>query len=466
MPSDCSGPSAKPVVRWDEPPHSLLLRPETGAWVVTDGVGADIVELCDGRRSGRAIAGHIAAAYAADLHQVQDDVSRYLASLDATGFLRTAPPPPPTYRDGVLSGIAVHVTSRCQLTCRHCYASPGPIDHPDPPLALLVSAVHQARELGATAVKITGGDPLARPEALDALVGPVGDATVTLFTNGMAALDTLLAHVVERGWQLQISLDGADAATHDWYRGAGAHARLAANLRGLVAHGAGSAVTLSVCLSRRNADQVEAIVRQAIEWGLAGVHVTRISRHGRAADFWDQFSLSEQEWVAVYRELSGIEARYRDHLRLTGFVLDYVRSCLAHRWARGCILGRQVMMDLDGHVYPCIMVTTPQARLGNLHAETLADCIAPERLAGSRETCASRLTNADVCGSCDWRMICRGACPGWPIVQDGTPLATDGLCELRRELFPKAIFEMAGAAQRNVAAVADPPWSNESPCPE
>jgi radical SAM protein with 4Fe4S-binding SPASM domain len=417
---------------------------------VVEGVGADVIELCDGRRTGQDIANHIAASYGADPRQVEQDVVRYLASLQETGFLREQSLEAADPADNRLLGIAVHVTGRCQLACRHCYASPTSAAQPDPPIELIVSAVQQARALGAGAVKVTGGDPLCRPEVLDALVEPARGAEVTVFTNGVAGADELTRQVLDRGWKLQISLDGAEAATHDANRGAGAHTRLTAALAEIAARGMAGSVTLSVCLSRLNVREVEPIVRQAVEWGCAGVHLVRISRQGRAVDFWEEASLSDEEWVEAYRGLADTEARYRDRLKLTGFLLDYVRSCVARPATRGCGLGRQVMMDLDGNVYPCIMVTTPEACLGNLQTESLADCLAPERLTGLRQACGERLTDAAVCGACDWRMICRGACPGWPLVQDGTLSGTDGLCDLRRELFRRAIFELA----------------RETPCPK
>jgi len=437
-------PSAEPFVRWDRSHRSLLLHATTGAWVVVAGVGADIIELCDGVRSPDDIALAVGQTYAVAPGTASEDVMRYLAELRTAGFFRE-----PDERASVsLEGLALHVTGRCSLCCRHCYASPAD-PAAEPPLELLVSAVRQARELGAGSLKLTGGDPLMRPQALAALADPAAGCEVTVLTNGLADCGDLAALITERDWQLQVSLDGANPETHERYRGPGTYARVTANLQGLARRGLSGSVTLSVCLSRINRAEMEGIVRQALEWGIPRVHVTRISKHGRALEHWDELGMTPKEWVETYRELADVHRRHRDRLRLTGVVADYVQGCLARPESRGCRPGQRVMVDLDGGVYPCIMLGTPEMRLGYLQEESLAACLA--RVAEVQQRCQRRLTDEAVCGACEWRMVCQGACPGWPLVQDGTLLRTDELCGLRRELFVHSAFEFARRREEEAA---------------
>lgn len=434
-------PSLRPFVRRDHGKRSLFVRPHTGAWVVVEGVGADIIELCDGTRDARAVARLVAERYGADPDTVRSDVDRYLAGLRRARLF--AETPAELHHDATFEGLALHVTTRCPLSCRHCYASPAADKRQDPPLALLASVVDQARALGARTYKVTGGDPLARPEALDALAPLMDGASVTVLTSGIAPVQQLRALLVERGWELQISLDGADAETHDWYRGQGSHGRLKQNLDSLAADHLLGNVTLCACLSRINRYHIEPIVQQAIDWGVGSVHLARISRHGRAEDYWSELNLEPDEWTDTYLRLADIHQRHSNHIRLTGFLIDNLLSCVAHPATRGCTPGRHLMMDLDGLIYPCVMMGKPETCLGDLRTDTLADILAADRLSAVRRACGQRLTDDEVCGACDWRMICRGACPGWPLVQNGTLHRTDDLCAVRRELFPRILFELA-----------------------
>jgi len=153
--------------------------------------------------------------------------------------------------------------------------------------------------------------------------------------------------------------------------------------------------------------------------------------------------MSPEEWAETYARLAELHGRYADRLRMTGLLADYVLGCLRHPESRGCRLGQSAMLDLDGRVYPCIMMGQPEHCLGDLREERLADCLAPERIAKLQSACDARLAETGVCGSCDWRMVCRGACPGWPATQQGTLEATDDLCEVRCELFPKLLLQLA-----------------------
>lgn len=448
-------PSLRPFTRRDCGKRSLFLRPDTGAWVVVEGVGAELIESCDGARDACAIAGLVAERYGVDAPSVQADVDGFLVALRRAGLFRNPSVEP--CHDSKLEGLALHVTTRCPLNCRHCYASPAADTRHDPPLDLLASAVEQARDLGAGIFKVTGGDPLARPDVLQALQRSADGAAVTILTSGMAPADQLRALLVENRWVLQISLDGADAETHDWYRGPGSHERLKRNLDDLSADNLLGSVTLCACLSRINRHQIEAIVQQAIDWGVGSMHLARVSRHGRAEEHWSELSLDPDEWAETYLRLADVHRRYSDDIRLTGFLIDNLLSCVARPDTRGCVLGRHVMMDLDGLIYPCVMMGKRETCLGDLRTDTLADILAAENLSAIRRACHERLTDVDVCGTCNWRMICRGACPGWPLVQDGTLKRTDDLCGVRRELFPRILFELAeGPGDRPPA----------TPCPD
>ena len=432
--------SGSRFLRWDDGARSLFLCPETGAWVVVEGTGPEVIELHAGGCSQDQIARHLAAKHDVELTRAQSDVATYLAQLESAGFL--SPKRPRRDVDVSPKALALHVTSRCSLRCRHCYGSAVADEQEEPSLGLLVSAVEQARALGADSFTLTGGEPLQRPEAIGVLEDPTRGAEVTVLTNAMAPYGELRRLATVLGWRLQISIDGPDAKTHDWYRGPGAHAQVTSNLDALARDGLGPQVTLSVCISRVNRDGIEGIIHRAMAWGVSGLHLVRISPQGRAKEHWSDLRLSPEEWGETYGWLADLHARYGRGIRLTGFVADYVLGCLRHPSTAGCRLGQSAMVGLDGRVYPCIMMGQPEHCLGDLQLEPLSQCLSPDRIQPLQERCDQRTGDTGVCGACEWRMVCRGACPGWSVVQDGTLDATDDLCELRRELFPRLILEL------------------------
>lgn len=113
------------------------------------------------------------------------------------------------------------ITKACNLRCVHCYASaeasaaPGELDHQEGRLLL-----DDLRGFGVPAVLFSGGEPLARPDALElmAYARSIG-LNATLSTNGTLIDDAMadaLARIDLR--YAGISIDGA-RARHDQLRG-------------------------------------------------------------------------------------------------------------------------------------------------------------------------------------------------------------------------------------------------------
>ncbi len=81
----------------------------------------------------------------------------------------------------------LYLSGSCNLACRHCWINPR---HEDTatrvlPLDVIRHIVEQAQALGLAFVKLTGGEPLLHPQALDLIrfIHGAGLA-VTIETNG------------------------------------------------------------------------------------------------------------------------------------------------------------------------------------------------------------------------------------------------------------------------------------------
>ena len=76
----------------------------------------------------------------------------------------TSPQPGPILTIPPLQHLYVYLTGGCNLACRHCWIDPvhQPPGAPGPELDLdLLNAIlDQAKDLGLSGVKLTGGEPL------------------------------------------------------------------------------------------------------------------------------------------------------------------------------------------------------------------------------------------------------------------------------------------------------------------
>jgi radical SAM protein len=116
------------------------------------------------------------------------------------------------------------VTQACDLSCQHCRASAQPLADPQ---ELTHNQSRALLDQVATfpqppVVVFTGGDPLKRPDLLD-LIRHARDAGLQIALTPSAtplATREALRDAREAGVScLGISMDGADAATHDSFRG-------------------------------------------------------------------------------------------------------------------------------------------------------------------------------------------------------------------------------------------------------
>ena len=129
------------------------------------------------------------------------------------------------------SWIAFHLTERCGLRCLHCLRDPS-AESADLPLATIERILDEAvRVYRIDQVALTGGEPTAHPDLAGIVRAVVlRELQFHLVTSGVG-FERLLA-IVDRDeaaraalTRVNVSVDGATAATHDAIRGAGTYRR-------------------------------------------------------------------------------------------------------------------------------------------------------------------------------------------------------------------------------------------------
>ena len=120
-----------------------------------------------------------------------------------------------------LNQIYFYLTAGCNLACRHCWLAPG-FDadgsaYPTLPLELFEAAIREAKPLGLSGVKLTGGEPLLHPQFTQILEIVRREALrLTIETNGVLCAPTMAREIAKAPDRfVSVSIDGADAATHE-----------------------------------------------------------------------------------------------------------------------------------------------------------------------------------------------------------------------------------------------------------
>jgi SynChlorMet cassette radical SAM/SPASM protein ScmF len=175
-----------------------------------------------------------------------------------------------------LSRIYFYITDGCNLRCRHCWIPPkyhGNFHNsPYLNLDLFQSIIEQAKPLGLSSVKLTGGEPLLHPQIREILnLLQIEDLNLNMETNGVLCTPGLSKDLATcKNPFIAVSLDGADARTHEWVRGVeGCFEAALSGIRNLVKAGFKPQVIMTIM--RRNKDQMETVVRLAEDLGAGSV---------------------------------------------------------------------------------------------------------------------------------------------------------------------------------------------------
>ncbi|MBN1103494.1 MAG: radical SAM protein, partial [Deltaproteobacteria bacterium] len=145
------------------------------------------------------------------------------------------------------------MTEGCNLRCRHCWIAPPyrgeTLISPALDLPLFRSIVEQAKPLGLSSVKLTGGEPLLHPRISGILHYLSGeDVGLNVETNGVLCTPERAGEIARcKDPFVSVSIDGANAETHEWVRGVEGCFRAALEgIRNLVAAGLHPQVIMTI----------------------------------------------------------------------------------------------------------------------------------------------------------------------------------------------------------------------------
>jgi SynChlorMet cassette radical SAM/SPASM protein ScmF len=292
-------------------------------------------------------------------------------------------------------------------------------DNPPPSLdpAVFESIIRQAKPLGLSGVKLTGGEPLLHPQIKEILgIIRENNLSLSIETNGILCSPEMAEKIRSSGKNpfVSVSLDGADARTHEWMRGvSGCFEPALQGIRNLVE--AGIRPQIIMTLMRHNRGQMEAVVRLAESLGAGSVKFNilqptargeRMHQAGECLSIDELVSLGQ--WVVNELSRSTRLRIFYDH--------PLAFQPLSRIFAQdggGCavcgILGIIGVLP-DGSYAMCgIGETVPELVFGHAEKESLKDVWENSPvLVKLREGLPGRLEG--VCGDCVMKARCLGSC--------------------------------------------------------
>ena len=323
-------------------------------------------------------------------------------------------------------------TARCNLACIHCRRLDADGEGPsDLTTDEFRGVLDSAAALGRPIIVFSGGEPLMRDdwEALAAHAAALSLPTA-LATNGTLIDSGLAGRIRRAGFRrVSVSLDGADAGTHDEFRGVdGAFVMALAGLDEL--RKVGQAVQINCTIAAHNADQLDEFHELARTLGAEALHLFLLVPVGCGVQIADSHQLPPERYEQVLEWVCDRQAAPPD----AGAPLELKATCAPHYYriaagrglapkrSRGCLGGVSVaFVSHAGDVFPCGYLPvvcgsvrrTPLADIWR-GSPVFADLRDYDRLKGK-------------CGECEFRGIC-GGCRARAYAATGDYLAAEPAC--------------------------------------
>jgi len=293
---------------------------------------------------------------------------------------------------------------------------------------------------------IDGGEPLCREDLLDIVryASSKGIRT-TIGSNGTLIDKETAKKMLDAGvMAVAISVDGADAATHNTFRGISD--AFEQTLKGIEAcRSANLPFQLNMVIRKDNLSQLHDMLQLAVNLGANAAEVFDLVAAGRAKSECKDLVLSLEERRDAMEQLAQAQEDYPVVIRVPGCPMYPIilkeknikpkrfPAEMLHRipyYNRGCAAGMPrgyVMVLSNGEVNPCMLL---QVNLGNIREQSIISI-------WENSPILSHLRQRNLlkgeCGDCQYKLTCTG-CRGRAYEETGNMMATDPGCWLTADI--------------------------------
>ena len=341
--------------------------------------------------------------------------------------------------------LTVAVTGSCNLSCHHCWVEAGGAVSPGHvPVRVLRRIFKEFAALGGEGLRLTGGEPLCHPQWLELLQfsRELGFSTLAIQTNGMLFRDdhmTALRELDYPGLSIQISLDGATAASHDLLRGAGSFTGTLDGILKLVQEGLAGRISLFMTEMRHNLEDIPAILEFADSVGISSFRSGALVLCGRAAQGANVHPPENRQYRLLLERYDR-DARFRE-------LYHRIARIAAVEWRVGDTLRQECCTFIEnpyltpsGTLYPCLFCHADEFSVAGVFEKGLAAaCIEGAPLWSSLLNISR--TRSDIipeCCDCPGKEFCAGGCMGRAWGSSGNLLCADDRCGARRAIYQHA----------------------------
>jgi radical SAM protein with 4Fe4S-binding SPASM domain len=336
------------------------------------------------------------------------------------------------------------ITDDCNLHCDHCWPESGhPLETPPVPLKQLQKMIRNFVLLGSEEICLTGGEPLTHPDWLEILIFSCitsGLKKVCLQTNGTLLTTEIVNTLASKDFKsltIQVSLEGANAKTHNRVRGRGSFERAFAGIKLLAAAGLGKQTLIAFTETKDNFQELPQLLQVMDDLEIGRLASGTLVRAGRAAE---NHSLSLPTPLQVEEMLERFhgDKAFRERYERIGNI-----ACL--EWLKGrstpstesCRCIETPYIKANGTMYPCTMLPVERFAIPDVYSHPTEEIFSKAVSLWTElpELNRRRIKFLKECRSCPGSAHCAGGCMGRAYVASGDPMAVEDRCALRKAVY-------------------------------
>jgi radical SAM protein with 4Fe4S-binding SPASM domain len=389
----------------------LLFNPGNGRINTLNSTGKFIWPLLDGKNKREDIIRQMRDVFEiTDEKQADQDFDQFIASLHNWGMLEWRAATAQRIGD-----VCFGITSRCNLSCRHCLNRNLADKEPDMTTEEIFRVIDQLAEMGVKSVSLFGGEPLLHPD-FKRIVEYFNSRNIglSLNTNG-TLIDGEMARWLKEhkiGGAV-VSFDGSSPEIMDAIRGKGAFEKA---LKGIAAlRQEGINVLLSVTLNKINYRDVQSMTLKGKEIGGNSIRFNHVFFSGNAACFWEEIYLNPKEEKEAIDAIWKVKEEFGNFINSSSSYLcqkEKLDKVKDYKPAGDkiivppCGAGRgKCAIRADGWVVPCEIIW--EVKCGNVKEKPLKEIWENSEVMNSfRKPLEVDLEEIPECKGCPYQYLC------------------------------------------------------------
>jgi len=378
-------------------------------------------------------------------------------------------------------------TAGCNLNCIHCrrMTVADKLLPQDLTTEESLKMIDQIASFGRPILVLSGGEPLFRPDIFEIASYAAEAGLIVALASNATMIDAAMAQKIKDAGirRVSVSFDGADAPTHDIFRGPGAYDAATKGIEHLKAVGVPFQINTTV--ARHNVHQMPETLAMAKSLGAVALHLFLLVPVGCGVEIADDQQISPAEYEKVLNwmydaEMEGgieLKATCAPHYfrivrqrqaeeRREGLVRPGPQSMRRQKHAggshphgqgnghpgghpgghpmntmtKGCLAGTGVsFISHRGEVFPCGYFPVEAGNIRNEHFQTIWE----------ESVLFAELRNPDLlggkCGVCEFNKVC-GGCRARAYGMTGDYLGEEPFCTYE----PRALQANPGTHQKGI----------------